>query len=234
VVQDLLVDGASQGALAAWQFTGVAAYHTIAASFHDVTAPVVTLTSLQGGQHLNPGDNVDITWTATDNLGVDSVNVYFAPQGPAYGWNLIGEALPNNGTFSWTVPAISSDSARVQVTAYDHALNYGIATSDSGFTIGVSAAGVGSGPARLALAPPAPNPSVGPVGLRFSLPVEGVATVDVMDLQGRRVGGMTGVFSAGAHQWTFDPRDGRAQPGLYLVRLHTAQGTRTQRLVMLQ
>ena len=236
-VQAVLVDGVSQGALTAYQFPAVVANHTLAASFLDVAAPVVTLTSLQGGQRLTPGDNVDITWNATDNLGVDSVAVYLAPLGPSYGWTLLAGALPNSGSWTWTVPALATDSAFVRVIAYDHAINSGSATSDSAFAIGVSSAGVGSGPARLALAPPAPNPAMGAVGLHFSLPVEGMAGIEVLDVSGRRVGQYSGVLSAGSHSWTWDgcsAGGARAGAGLYLVRLHTAQGTRTQRLVLLR
>jgi hypothetical protein len=236
VVQSVDVDGLPQGAITSYQFLGVAANHTLSASFHDYISPVVTLTSLQGGQRLTPGDNVDITWTATDNLGVDSVEVFLAPQGPAYGWTLLAGALPNSGSWTWTVPALATDSAFVRVVAYDGGVNAGSATSDSAFAIGTSTTGVGSGPARLALAPPAPNPAAGAVGLNFSLPVAGQASIEVLDVTGRRVGQYSGVFSAGSHRWTWDgsTAGGSRAAGLYMVRLHTAQGTRTQRLVLLR
>ena len=237
-VQSVLVDGAPQGAIASWQFAGIAADHTLAASFLDIAAPVVSLTSLQGGQRLNPGDYVDVTWTATDNLGVDSVAVFLAPQGPAYGWTEIAGSLPNTGTWTWTVPSTPTDSAFVRVVAYDRTLNAGSATSDSAFGIGVSAAGVGpEASARLALAPPAPNPAAGAVSLRFSLPVEGTASIEVLDVSGRRVGQFGGAFTAGWHGWTWNGQNAggdRAVAGLYMVRLHTAQGTKTQRLVLLR
>ncbi len=237
-VQDLLVDGVPQGALTAWQFTNVVANHTLAASFLDATSPVVALTSLQGGQRLSPGDNVDITWTASDNVGVDSVDVFLAPLGPAYGWMLLAGALPNSGSWTWTVPALATDSAFVRVVAYDHAINFGVAISDSGFAIGSQSTGVSAGgPARLALAPPAPNPASGAVGLNFSLPAAGQASIEVLDVGGRRVGQYAGVFAAGSHSWTWDGYGAggtRAGAGLYMVRLHTAQGTRTQRLVLLR
>jgi hypothetical protein len=236
MVQSVDVDGLPQGAITSYQFTGVAANHTLSASFHDFTLPVVTLTSLQGGQRLTPGDAVDITWSATDNLGVDSVDVFLAPQGPAYGWTLLAGALPNSGSWTWTVPVLATDSAFVRVVAYDHGVNAGSATSDSAFAIGTSTTGVGSGPARLALAPPAPNPAAGAVGLSFSLPVAGQANIEVLDVTGRRVSQYSGAFSAGSHSWTWDgsTAGGFRAAGLYMVRLHTAQGTRTQRLVLLR
>lgn len=238
VVQDVVVDGVPQGALASWQFTAVAAHHTLAASFLDVAPPLVTLASPLGGELLTPGSACAITWTATDNLGVDSVDVDVAYDGVAGPWFALAHGLANTGNWSWTVPAQTTDSARVRVTVYDVARNSGAATSDSAFAIGSLSAGVGEGgPVRLALAPPAPNPAAGAVSLRFSLPAEGEARVEVLDLLGRRVGQYAGVFAAGSHGWTWDGRNAggsRAGAGIYLVRLHTAQGTRTQRLVLLR
>ncbi len=237
-VQDVVVDGVPQGALPSYQFTAVSAYHTIAASFLDIAAPVVTLGSPIGGEHFTPGDVHAITWSASDNLGVDSVNVDVTYDGVAGTWLALAHGLANTGSWNWTVPAQVTDSARVRVTAYDLAHNAGVAMSDSAFAIGSSSAGVGDrGPARLALSPPAPNPAAGAVGLRFSLPADGSARLEVIDLLGRRVGQYAGVFAAGAHQWTWDgcdARGGRLVAGLYMVRLHTAQGVRTQRLVLLK
>jgi len=203
----------------------------------DLTPPSVTLLSPLGGGTLVPGDACTIAWTATDDAGVDSVNVDASYTGAAGPWVALAHGLANTGSWTWTVPDVVTDSAFVRVTALDHALNAGVATSDSAFAIGAQSAGVIGGPARLALAPPAPNPSAGNVGLAFSLPAEGAVRLEVMDAMGRRVGGFSGVLAAGPHSWTWDGRDVHgtpAGPGIYLVRLGTAQGTRTRRLVLLR
>jgi beta-lactamase superfamily II metal-dependent hydrolase len=238
LVEDVLVDGVSQGALTAWQFTGVTAHHTVEAVFLDYTSPLVTLASPNGGEALVPGNTCAITWTATDNVGVDSVNVDVTYAGVAGPWFALAHGLPNTGTWNWTVPDLPTDSARVRVTAMDRTHNSGAAVSDGAFVIGTSSAGVGDGgPVLLALAPPAPNPAMGAVSLRYSLPVAGGARIEVLDMLGRRVGQYAGEFAAGTHSWTWDGRTAggsRAGAGLYMVRLHTAQGTRTQRLVLLR
>ena len=200
--------------------------------------PVVAVLAPRGGEQLQPGVDYTITWTAADNVGVDSVDVDVAFAGAAGPWFALAHGLANSGSWTWTVPDFASDSAFVRVTAYDLARNDGVAMNDSGFTIASQAAGVGDGgPARLALAPPAPNPAMGRVDLRFTLPVAGKARIEVLDLSGRRVGQYAGVFAAGTHGWAWNgqtSRGGRVGAGLYLVRLQTAQGTRTQRLVLLR
>lgn len=88
----------------------------------------------------------------------------------------------------------------------------------------------------LGFAPPAPNPTSGGVTLAFSLPAEGALRLAVYDLGGRRVREIANErVPAGVHTRTWDGRDAsgrRAGPGLYFVRLETAAGTRTQRLVI--
>lgn len=237
-VQDVVVDGGSVGAQTAWQFTSVADDHTIAASFLDIAVPVVALTSPLGGetQTFAPGDACSITWNASDNVGVDSVDVDVALDGLAGGWTALAHGLPNSGSWSWTVPDHSTDSARVRVTVRDHVGNSAWAMSDSTFAIGSSTTGVdGTGPMVLALAAPWPNPAHGVVGLHFSLPATADVTLDVMDLQGRRVAQHAAAYGAGSHAWLWDGRDAsgsHVQAGVYMVRMSTAMGSRVRRLVL--
>jgi len=178
-----------------------------------------------------------ITWTASDNVGVDSVNVDYSVTGPAGPWLPVGRGLANSGSYPWAVPAQSSDSALVRLTAYDAAGNAGSAMSDSLFRLVDPTAGVGgSGVAVLALARPQPNPSRSTTLLRFSLPAAGRARLEVVDISGRRMGNFEGEFPAGPQVWRWDgrgPDGGASGTGLYFVRLVTPWGTRTERLVRL-
>ena len=210
----------------------------VTATFVDVAAPAVALTSPVGGEAWDLGTAHTITWTASDNVGVDSVDVDYSLSGPGGPWLPVAHGLANSGTFPWTVPAQASDSALVRVTAYDPARNAGSAASDSMFHLVDPTAGVwGSGPAVLALACPLPNPSHGTALLRFSLPAAGHARLEVVDVSGRRLGSFEGEFPAGAQMWRWDGRGsdgGDLGAGLYFVRLATPWGTRTERLVRLR
>ncbi len=236
-IADVLVDGGSTGAVAAYTFTAVSADHAISARFADVAAPAVAVLAPNGGESWTEGAAQDITWSASDNAGVASVTIEYsenAGQGP---WIAIASGLPNSGSYSWTVPSTPTGTASVRVSAADAAANAASDTSDAVFAIVDPNAGVEDGPAVLALARPAPNPSGARTTLSFSLPAAGHARLEVIDASGRRIAGTSGAFGAGRHAWRWDGTlaDGsRARAGLYFVRLVTPAGTRLQRLVRLE
>ena len=95
---------------------------------------------------------------------------------------------------------------------------------------------VGDAPwlATLELAPPSPNPSSGPVLLRFALPTASAASLALYDMQGRRVAGWEwDGIEAGPHQvaWSGRAQDGRVvPPGLLFCRLSAGGRALTQRL----
>jgi beta-lactamase superfamily II metal-dependent hydrolase len=211
---------------------------SVTATFVDVAAPTVVVTSPVGGESWSPAELRTITWTATDNAAVDSIGIDCSFSGPAGPWVPVAHGLANTGSFPWTVASQPTDSALVRVTAYDHALNAGHATSDSLFQIADPNAGVGAGgPAVLALAPPLPNPGRMSTLLRFSLPQAGSARLEILDPSGRRIWQAEGLLPAGPHSLRWDGRatEGTlAGTGLYFVRLVTPWGDRTQRLVWLR
>ena len=103
--------------------------------------------------------------------------------------------------------------------------------------LGTSA--VGDGPAgALALALSGTNPFRGSTVLRFRLPREERATVEVFSVTGQRVRTLVdGVRQAGDHQVPFTLRgpDGRdLGPGVYMVRLSACGETRTLRAIGLR
>jgi len=274
----------------------------------DVTAPVVTVTAPAGGETWKAGSTHTVTWTATDNVGVTTVDVEYSIDGGGTYPYWIAIGIPNSGSTSWTVPNTASPTARVRVKAHDAAGNTGVGisgsftidawiitassgtggtidpegpievaqgaeqdftiTPDSGqhvrdvvvdgssvgavtsyaftsvaadHTIDASfeadVTGVESGPAVLALAPPAPNPGHGAALLRFSLPAQAWVALEILDLSGRRVARLAADLSPGEHAWRWEGNaaDGtRAGAGLYFVRLVTPWGTRTRRLAWLR
>jgi hypothetical protein len=206
--------------------------------FGDATAPVVRVTAPVGGETWNEGSTQAITWTASDEAGVDSVNVEVSFNGGAGPWQWVARGLANSGSYSWTVPAQPTDAALVRVSAYDHALNVSSASSDSVFRIVDPNAAVGpDGPAVLALSRPQPNPGRGSTLLRFSLPQAGHARLEILDLGGRRLWLAEAELGAGPHAWTWNGRSAQgasADAGLYFVRLATPWGDRTERLVWLK
>ncbi len=234
-IATVLADGGAVGAVSTYSFNNVTANHTLAATFADVAPPSVALGSPIGGEQWNTSTLHAVTWTASDNTVVDSVNVDWSAHSTAGPWTPVAHALANSGSFGWTLPAVPTDSALVRVTAFDHAGNSASAASGSEFRIVDPTAGVGDGgPAVLALARPMPNPARGLATLQFSLPEAGEARLELVDVTGRRVWMRHDTLAAGAHAWSWNGRDDAGRtlgPGLYLVRLVTPWGTRRTRLV---
>ncbi|MBM3317835.1 MAG: hypothetical protein FJY75_08265 [Candidatus Eisenbacteria bacterium] len=90
-------------------------------------------------------------------------------------------------------------------------------------------------------APPAlralPQPAAGEVSLRFRTGLPGAATLEILDVAGRRVAAPGArALGAGAHEWLWDGRaaDGRPAPaGAYWARLRTVEGTAATRICRL-
>lgn len=210
---------------------------SVTATFADLAPPTVQLTSPNGGELWEEAVAQSITWVASDNAGVESIDLDYSLGSAAGPWLPIIHGQANSGAYLWVVPSQVSDSAVVRVTAFDHAHNAGSDMSDSLFSIGIPFVGVEGGTGALALAPPSPNPGRGSTTLRFTLPQAGRVALEIVDLSGRRVWHEPAELPAGAHARRWDgltATGARAPAGLYFVRLVTALGVRSERLVWLR
>ncbi len=104
----------------------------------DITAPSVTVISPNGGEVWNVGITHNITWTATDNIGVTSIDIYYSTNGGSTYPYMIATGEANDGTYSWTIPNTPSTTCKVKVIAHDAAGNTGEDASDSNFVISLS------------------------------------------------------------------------------------------------
>jgi hypothetical protein len=101
----------------------------------DTTPPSVTVTAPNGGQSWNAGTTHNITWTATDNVGVTSIDLYYSTTGSSGTFTAIATGIANTGSYAWKVPNISTSNAFVKVVAHDAAGNTGVDLSNSAFRI---------------------------------------------------------------------------------------------------
>ena len=108
---------------------------TLVRTIADVTPPVVAVTSPVGGEDWKAGSSHAIAWTATDNVGVGSVDLAWSPNGGASFPNAIAMGIANSGSYAWTVPNAPGGTARVRVTAHDAAGNVGADSSAANFAI---------------------------------------------------------------------------------------------------
>ncbi len=206
----------------------------VATHVPDVLPPVASLIAANGGESWTSGTVQSVLWSASDDYAVTAVDLALSTDGGLTYPTAIATGLANTGVFAWAVPELPTSTARLRLTARDAAGNTTVVASAADFTIVSAFAGVAPLPRVLALAPPAPNPSRGATELRFALPADATARLDVLDVAGRRVAGLEQALPAGEHvwRWTGEGTDGaRAPAGLYFVRLTTPFGNRVQRLV---
>jgi len=128
--------------VATWQPGGVdsvyaAAYadtFTNSGSAADQIAPSVTVLYPNGGETVAAGSPANVTWNATDNVGVTSVDVAYSLDNGA-NWSPIAAGVPNSGSYPWAVPNSTSSIALARVKAYDGAGNSTAIASASDFII---------------------------------------------------------------------------------------------------
>ena len=100
----------------------------------DTQSPTATLTAPNGGQSLVGGSTQTVTWTASDNVGVVGVDIFYRDSELA-SWKMIARSVPNTGTWTWHVHNTPTTAARVRVLARDAAGNTGTDNSDAVLTI---------------------------------------------------------------------------------------------------
>lgn len=99
----------------------------------DATSPVITVTTPNGGQIYATGTTRKMTWSATDNVRVTSIDLAYSRDGGAT-WTPIASGLPHTGSYMWAIPP-TPGAALFKATARD---SMGSAKSDVGdapFTI---------------------------------------------------------------------------------------------------
>ncbi len=205
----------------------------------DNVAPVVSVTAPNGGEIWEIGSSQVITWSATDNVGVTAVDLAYSTDGGATYGGVIATGIANSGSYNWSVPAAATITARVRVTAHDAVGLLGVHASDADFAISAAPSGVGNlGLAADGTLGVYPNPcGGGGTRILYSVPRAGVIDVSVYDVAGRLVRRLaSGSVDGGERALEWDGRDDggmNAPSGVYLVRLHGADGVeKSQRLVL--
>ncbi len=145
-VADVLVDGASVGAVTSYTFTGVTANHTIAASFaaNPGVAAIADLAAAQQrtGNDGSPTTRIQITWTPV--APASSVEVYRAGFGnyPRYGALPGGGSVPTAPSYPpgapWTATTVTSPGQTDQPAQRDFFYYVAFVTDAYGTHSGVS------------------------------------------------------------------------------------------------
>jgi hypothetical protein len=208
----------------------------------DDTGPVVDVLTPDGGEFIQVWSDYNITWTATDPSGVDSVSIFYSVNGGDT-YELIASDEGNDGTYSWSVPNVLTDSALVKIIAYDHNVNAAAGESDSLFTIWSGTTDSPGGQAHLGdailLWQNSPNPFAPGTHISFYLPKESTVRLEVFDAKGRLVDVLIDgrACPAGVHTvpWNGEGRaGGRVSSGVYFYRFRAGNVTLVKKMVMTQ
>jgi len=100
----------------------------------DTQRPVVTVTFPNGGETLTANRLTNITWIATDNVGVTSIHIYESlDNGATYA--PLASGLANTGSWPWPPANRPTTTARIRIVAVDAAGNSSNDISNAAFTI---------------------------------------------------------------------------------------------------
>jgi len=183
------------------------------------------------GSELWVGDTEHtITWNK--GAGVMTVDLQRSDDGGVH-WKTLARGLTGT-SYSYTATAPYTTHVRFRVVE-GHAAQFSDA-SDADFQVMDPAlAGVGDGPATLALLGAQPNPARRDLTVSYSLATSGArGTLELLDLAGRRVAwrDLSGE-SAGRHQAQLLERSA-LRPGVYMIRLTHAGEVRGMKVALIQ
>jgi hypothetical protein len=103
---------------------------TIAVTDND--APTINVVQPNGGETWGIERQYDILWTAKDNIGVTSIDLYYSTDSGS-SWQEIKTGEANDGVYRWFVPKEQSTTCKVKIVAHDAAGNNSEDTSDGDF-----------------------------------------------------------------------------------------------------
>jgi hypothetical protein len=210
-----------------------------AGTWPDTEPPVVTAVYPNGGEEFSTGEDVAITWTATDDTDVTTVDILLSTDGGLTFGETIAEGIANTGTHIWPASAGESDECRIRVIARDGAGLAARDDSDADFSKGTATGDPDSPDAKdYYLAQNVPNPFNPSTTVRFGLPVPSEVSLRIYDTAGRLVRSLVeGHHEAGHHEAFWNGLDGAGRPvasGVYFYRLATSAFTEEKKMVLLR
>ncbi|MBI4751545.1 MAG: hypothetical protein HY774_23945 [Acidobacteria bacterium] len=122
-------------------FTKVVSFLTAGPAAADTVPPTVQVTSPNGGETVQSGTELAISWTSSDDKELESHDISLSNDGGAAFPFVVATGLAGTAqSFSFPIPgALETPNARIQVTAKDSGGNATSDASDSDFVIQVGA-----------------------------------------------------------------------------------------------
>jgi hypothetical protein len=204
----------------------------------DTEQPTVTVVFPNGGEALDGDFETTIEWTASDNVGVTSVDILRSWDSGATFPDTLAVGEVNDGEFDWLVPLGYNETSRIRVVARDAA---GLAQrddSDGDFAAGADVGVPDDVVRRLALFQNAPNPFTLDTTIAYTIPTAAHVELKVYDVSGRLVRTLVdGRAEPDRYAVTWDGRmaDGEeAAAGIYLYRLMADGSELTRKMILVR
>ncbi|MBU8920287.1 MAG: T9SS type A sorting domain-containing protein [Bacteroidales bacterium] len=202
----------------------------------DLEQPSVVLAYPVGGEELEADDLCTITWTASDNIGVTSIDIIRSFDAGVTYPDTVSLGEPNDGSFEWTVPDSASTASRIMIIARDDA---GLAMYDeSGDFTTSSVTSAIPDIAGFMLRQNVPNPFNPVTTIRFDVPFKSNVKISVFNVNGQLVRDLADkVFEAGRREIVWDGRDmtgSMSASGVYFCRMSAGDQIQTRKMVLLR
>ena len=132
---DYMVVVSHKGTLIGGQWYSLVCSGKLVTALADQDPPDVTVVEPNGTEVLHDGEQFEIRWIATDDVGVESVSLLLSRDGGLTFPDTIATGEPNDSSYVWLVPGTYSTRCVLRVVAFDAAGNAGQDDSDATFSI---------------------------------------------------------------------------------------------------
>jgi hypothetical protein len=202
----------------------------------DTTPPTITLVDPNGGEQLAVFETIEISWVADDDVGVQTIDLYYSGDGGGSYPDTIATGLSPVGSYLWTVPGTENPTSRIRAVARDAAGLASYDDSDGDFEIIDPGSGVDDAGYTFGLRQNVPNPFNPYTRIAYSVPARSDVRLTIYDVNGRLVTSLVeGAVAAGDHIATWDGKSDSGEDlssGIYFYRL-TADGRELARRMIL-
>ncbi len=203
-------------------------------TIYDPESPVIQVYTPNGGELWFWNEEHQITWYSTDNIDIDSLNIYLSiDSGSSYPF-LIAHFTNNDSIFNWTIPQVNSDECLVKIVGYDVSGNTGVDVSDSCFTIGEYNVNEGNNQTPKSWRYTAsPNPCQIQLNIQVANPVKTMMRIDIYDITGKLVRTVVNAtIEPGYHTFRWKTKDIPA--GIYFITLQTDEYFQIRKVIILK
>jgi C1A family cysteine protease len=208
-------------------------------SWPDTEQPTVSLTTPNGGQYWTTDEEYEIEWSASDNVGVTSIDILRSWDGGATYPDTVATGEANDGSYTWTIPEGMNETSKIRVIGRDAAGLAQFDDSDDDFSTGPGT-GNPEEPVvrRFSLEQNVPNPFNPVTEISYSIPEASSVRLTIFDVNGRAIRHLVDrVLIADEYVAVWDgTTDGgeTVASGVYFYRLMADERELERRMILLK